>query len=284
MPSGDENQEIDHEVISISGAADYALSCRYWPADEPTDLVVAVHGVISHSLWLENIALPLSKNGVSVLAMDRRGSGMNLRDTGDAPSVETLLEDLKAVLQWCRQWSLPIHICGFCWGSNYVINYLQTDHVRVPIKSMIFIAPSVFASEFIKQQPFKTGDSGSPSEDPVTPIDRFTDGPMFESFIKPDPLRLRKVSRRFNLCIQRFADGLWLKLLRISLPCLMLLADKDAVVDNRATEQLFQRLKVRKKQLHILSGSHGIQFDQPQQTADLILAWLSDNNNDDSTG
>lgn len=262
----------EHEIITITGDQGYPLQCRYWVSPQPSAVIIMVHGVISHSQWLESVAAQLADRQLSVLAMDRRGSGLNQLARGDAPSSKTLLRDLDAVFHWAASIGLPVHLCGFCWGGNYVINYLHTH--RVHPQSLTLIAPSIFASALIKQQAFATGDCSAPTERPVTPIDQFTDGPMYESFIQPDPLRLRKVSPRFNRCIEQFANGLWMKFIRLTLPCLVLLADRDSIVDNHATERAFDRLKAPHKHLQTLQGGHGLQFDQPTQITAHIIQWV----------
>jgi alpha-beta hydrolase superfamily lysophospholipase len=262
----------EHDIVTITGDQGYPLQCRYWVSPEPSAVIIMVHGVISHSLWLESVAERLADRQLSVLAMDRRGSGLNQDARGDAPSSDTLLRDLDAVFHWAASTALPVHLCGFCWGGNYVINYLNAH--RVHVQSLTLIAPSIFASALIKQQRFATGDSAAPTEQPVTPIDQFTDGPMYESFIRPDPLRLRKVSLRFNRCIEQFANGLWMKFVKLNLPCLVLLAARDSIVDNQATERAFHRLKAPCKQLQTLNGGHGLQFDEATQIAAHIIQWV----------
>lgn len=262
-----------HEIITVQGAQGYPIQSRYWRGTAPRALLIMVHGVVSHSLWLESIAVELTDRQINVLAMDRRGAGLNLQERGDAPSAEALLADLDSVVQWARQQDLPLHLCGFCWGSNYVVNYLHTT--QGDFASCLFLAPSLFPSALIQQRPFATGDGAEATEEPVMPIDQFTDGPCYDNFIVPDPLRLNKVSRRLNTCMQQFSSGLWMKFLRLKLPCLMLLGSKDTVVDNTATEKVFERLGVSPKALYRLPACHGIQFDQPEAAAELIAHWVN---------
>jgi|GEM_PF-1123616 len=264
--------DLHSHCVAITGDGGYELNARYWQADQPHALMVMVHGIVSHSEWMGAIATPLAQQGISCLALDRRGAGLNTQARGDAPSTDALLNDLHAGMQWAAEQNLPIHLCGFCWGSNYVVNYL-TDH-QIKIESMVFIAPSLFPAAWIMEQPFEVGDSADATQEPVMPIDQFTDGPLFESYIKPDPHRLRKVSTRLNACMQDFSRGIWMKFLRLSYPCLMMLGEKDSVVDNTATVQVFERLKVEQKECLVMDACHGIQFDQPEATAINIVQWI----------
>ncbi len=264
--------ELQNSFVTITGDNGYQLNARFWQADGARALLVLIHGVVSHSEWLKTIAAPLAQQGISSLAIDRRGAGLNTLARGDAPSSDALLKDLDAGMQWAAHQNLPIHLCGFCWGSNYVVNYLADYPVN--IASMVFIAPSLFPAAWIIEQPFEVGESSEATENPVMPIDQFTDGPMFKSYIKPDPHRLRKVSTRMNSCMQSFSRGIWMKFLRLKYPCLMILGDKDSVVDNDATRQVFDRLPIEQKKQLILDAAHGIQFDQPSAAANSIAQWV----------
>ena len=198
--------------------------------------------------------------------MDRRGAGLN------RPAVEALLGDLDAVVRAAAARRGPLHLAGFCWGSVYAVNFLADSSLRVD--GAIHVAPSLFPAPLVLERPFATGDSGEATEEPVMPIERFTDGPSFESFIVPDPLRLRRVSPRMNACMQRLSAGIWMKFLRLSTPCLMLLGERDDVVDGRATRRAFERLPVARKRLHALDSAHGIQFDAPEAAAALVRDWV----------
>lgn len=264
---------MNHEVLTIDGAGGYPLHARHWTNPDAEELVVLVHGIVSHSLWLDSITTSLSQQGINCLAVDRRGAGLNHEDRGDAPSSAALLSDLQAVIEWSRQTGMKVHLCGFCWGANYLVNYLadnpSSEH------SVMLLAPSLFPAEFIQERPFKTGSSPEATEEPVMPIENFTSGPAFESFIKPDPLRVRRVSPRLNQVLQDFSQGVWMKFLRLQLPCMVILGEKDDVVDNAATRRVFDRIPGEKHQLHVVNGRHGIQFDAPDETSALMLQWIA---------
>jgi len=264
----------DHRIISVLGSDDYPLACRYWQAEAPEALLVFMHGVVSHSLWLEHIAVGLVEHRISCLIVDRRGAGLNQSNRGDAPNVASLMLDLDHVLEWATATSLPVHLCGFCWGANYVVNYLTK--MKSEIQSVSLLAPSLFPSARITDQTFLTGDSGEPTEEPVMPLECFTDGPAFESFILPDPLRLKKVSQRMNSVMAELSGGMWLKFLRLQLPTLVVLGEQDEVVDNQATERVYNRLNCDRKQLQILPGKHGIQFDAKEQVVSTLMHWIHD--------
>ena len=123
------------------------MQCRVWPAVRPRAVVVFLHGVVSHSLWLESICLALAGSGYMCIGMDRRGAGANASGRGDAPSAEHLLADLDAVVTWASSHELPVHACGFCWGANYLLNYVS-DY-EPALVSIALLAPSIFPADVI---------------------------------------------------------------------------------------------------------------------------------------
>ncbi|MFK7894089.1 MAG: alpha/beta fold hydrolase [Granulosicoccus sp.] len=268
---------VEYQPITVRGNDDYPLICRYWQAEHPQAILVLLHGIVSHSGWLESITNELASNGISCLAADRRGAGLNNTMRGDAPDSNSLLSDLAAVLDWAHVTGLPCHLAGFCWGANYAVNYMVSEQClnhNVKLQSLSLLAPSLFPSKRITEQPFETGDSSVPDQEPVMPIKCFTDGPAFEAFIKPDPLRLTHVSTRMNQIMAEFSQGIWMKFLRLKIPTLVVLGAEDEVVDNAATEQLFNRLPCDPKAIHSLRAKHGLQFDSPDEVIQLVLQWV----------
>lgn len=210
--------------------------------------------------------------GISCVAADRRGAGKNQASRGDAPSAMALFDDLDAIINWCSKTELPIHAAGFCWGANYWVNYLCKRNT--PCRSVSLIAPSLFPSALITDQHFEMGDSTTPDQIPLIPIECFTDGPYFRDLIEPDPLRLRLVSARLNLIMSEFSQAAWMKFLQLKIPVLLALANSDEVVDNRATTTIFNRFEGAPKKLIELQGKHGLQFDACNELVEHLSAWI----------
>lgn len=266
---------MTEEIITISADDGARLHARLWKATEPKACVVITHGVVSHSLWLTSIAERISEQGIHVLAVDRRGAGLNTMGRGDAPTGDVLLADLRLWMEKAEGLKMPIHLCGFCWGANYVVNFVH--HIGAPIHSLSLLAPSLFPSELVLQQPFNVSEQSEPTEPPTVPLEKFTSGPMYSDFILPDPLRIKAVSPRMNGIMQNFSQGIWMKFLRIESPILVVLGDKDEVVNNEATQTLFTRVKNSKSIIRGVDAQHGIQFDAPDETSSLLTEWILNN-------
>ena len=67
---------------------------RYYPPGVPLAEVVCIHGIQSHAGWYEHSCERLRGAGLAVSFLDRRGSGLNEEQRGDAPSFRRLLDDL----------------------------------------------------------------------------------------------------------------------------------------------------------------------------------------------
>lgn len=261
------------DSVIVTATDGYPLTVRCWNARNAKALIVIVHGIISHSLWLAPIAERLAAKGITTVCPDRRGSGANRQARGDAPNEDILLDDLHTVVNRFRPAVVPLHLGGFCWGSNYLVNYLSRHHPE--IASIALLAPALFPAVILRNATLKTGTSPEPTETPVVPVDAFTRGPAYDRFILPDPLRLDRVSPRFNGITQTFSRMIGIKLLKLPPPVLMILAKKDRITDNETTEKLFDRLKTQPKQLVYVPGQHGIQFDAPLETANILENWLN---------
>src|SRR5262245_15920637 len=93
-------------VQSFRASDGYVWRYRHFhpPDGEPVrGQIVAIHGVRSHGGWFEHSSGWLSQAGYEVFFLDRRGSGLNETDRGDAPGFRRLLDDLAEFLRHPRR-------------------------------------------------------------------------------------------------------------------------------------------------------------------------------------
>src|SRR5258708_6872444 len=77
----------------------YRLHYRHWePAAAPRAIVVALHGIQSHSGWFTYSSERLAEAGFEVCFLDRRGSGMNEPGRGHVIHYERLVNDVSQFL------------------------------------------------------------------------------------------------------------------------------------------------------------------------------------------
>ena len=261
------------QTETVRGFGGYPLNVRVWRASRSVGSVVMLHGLVSHSGWLAPIAERLAASGVTTICPDRRGSGANPAPVGDAPCAEALLDDLDGIFDRFAPNGSELHLAGFCWGAAYAVNYLALR--ARPVDSLALLAPSIVPAPALRARPILTGSCGDATEDPTMPPEAFTRGPAYHQVVLPDPLRLRKISPRFNSILAKFAFMIGPKVTRLTVPTLIVLAASDRVVDNGATEQLFATMRASPKELRTVPGEHGVQFDAPDEVANILHQWVA---------
>ena len=94
--------EAPYTVETFTAGDGYVWRYRRYLAAAPRAHVVCVHGIQSHGGWYEYSCTRLRQAGFAVDFLDRRGSGMNDKDRGDAPGFRRLLDDLAEYLKGVR--------------------------------------------------------------------------------------------------------------------------------------------------------------------------------------
>lgn len=264
---------------SVSCADGYQLWYRTWtPAGPPRVTVVLLNGVMSHSGWFQPLIEPLLRAGVKVIGADRRGTGLNDKARGDAPSAKVLLDDVKRIVDVERVVDSPVHLAGWCWGAVLAI-HAASEHDGL-FASLVLLAPGLYPTEALKVRMSQQEEVriSSPPEEPCleSPIreEMFTTGPYLADYIAKDEHRTRRFSPRFYGVMVRMGLGAAVRLQRLRLPMLVVLADEDLATDNAQTICVFDRLKNTSVSIEHLRSAHGMQFDAPKELARLIISWI----------
>ncbi len=88
--------------------------------------VLCLHGIQTHAAWFAPLARELTRQGVNVIAVDRRGSGMNSGPgflPADAESGQQLLDDLDLQMREAARLRAPVYLAGTSWASNVAAVY-----------------------------------------------------------------------------------------------------------------------------------------------------------------
>src|SRR5947208_9763011 len=88
---------------------------QYLPDGPPRAHVVCIHGIQSHGGWYEHSCERLRGAGFAVSFIDRRGSGLNEADRGDAPGFRRLLDDLAEFLLQPLPGAPPLFLMAISW-------------------------------------------------------------------------------------------------------------------------------------------------------------------------
>ncbi len=256
---------------------------EYLAPSAPRGRVVFVHGIQSHAGWYEHSCQRLGEAGFAVSFLDRRGSGRNTEARGDAPSFRRLLDDIaEFVLPLRRQEpARPIFLAGISWGGKLVAA-LQRRHPGLCDAIALLcpgfrpqIGPSrkerlgIFLSRLLSPRRMYP----VPLSDPQL----FTETPRWQQFIRDDPLSLRQATARFFVESVRLDLYLRFAVSHIRVPVLLLLAEKDRIIDNARTRKFVARFPAIDKEIHEYPGAHHtLEFEEnldPFLTD--LLRWLN---------
>lgn len=259
------------------------LFCHDWrPAGAVRGRVVFLHGIESHAGWFQGTCRWLSRLGFHVVALERRGSGADARDRGDIHRYRTWMDDVQLAAERLSREHPPakIHLMGVSWGGKLAA---ACAALRMPwISSLILVAPGlapkvdvpvwtkaqIGLSYLFRSQRRFALPIGSPS--------MFTPSEHWKEFIQGDPLRLKEVTARFlieNRKLDRFIKN---NLAAIRVPAFLLLAQKDDIIDNGRTRDMFGKFgSPVRKVVEYPGTTHTLEFEQnPDIWRADVLSWL----------
>lgn len=264
------------DYLALDGAK---LRYRRWSDGNATDAVIYLHGIESHSEWFTECAEEIARNSaVAVYALDRRGSGMNEDSRGHCRNFLQLVEDVLQFVHLIGGSHARFHLVALSWGAKLAVAF-DMLHPKT-VGTLTLIAPGLFPRVMpqVRERISIALDAlfRPRSLHPIPITDEmFTSDPDHLAYIAADPLRLRKVTARFYLETVRLDRFLRRKAYQWSAPTQVLLAEHDAIVDNRLVRRMFEALKVEPKKITIYEGcNHSLQFEKPVEVANEIAGWI----------
>jgi len=265
------------ELATFRASDGYSFYCRrYRPEGKPHARLVFLHGVRSHSGWYERSCGEFARRGYEVFFLDRRGSGLNTAHRGDTPSFRRLLDDVAEFVQALRReraW-LPVYVCGISWGGKLAVGlpYRKPALVDGIVLLCPGLAPKVkpplprrlriaLASRLRPDNRFPI---------PLNEPELFTASVEWQKFIETDPLGLRHATARF--LFNSFALDLYLRRAanRVAVPALLMLAERDRIIDNARTKAFVSRFPGNSSVIEYGGAHHTLEFEPPDHP------WIGD--------
>jgi acylglycerol lipase len=270
----------------------YRLKFRHWAPVNPRGIVIALHGIQSHSGWYDYSSRRLADAGFAVYFPDRRGSGLNGFQRGHAAHAMRLVNDVRALRELAinetvvgtvnSNAQLPITILGISWGGKLaaVVAALfpqEFDRLALLYPGLVArIGPTW--SQLLRLNLARTFEVVKhhipiPLDDPAL----FTQVPEWQQFISHDPLALHAVSSSFLNAGRELDRELTTHCAKILQPTLLLLAENDSIIDNVAVRERVNRFGTHQLTTQVYPGArHTLEFEPNRDVvlADLI-AWLS---------
>jgi len=276
-------------VEEFKSSDGYVWRYRRYAAAEPSKgELVFLHGIQSHAGWYEHSCAWLAAKGWNVSFVDRRGSGANLEDRGDAPSFRRLVDDIAEFLQTLPRsvttgngvGKHPVFLAAISWGGKLAIA-LERRHPGL-IEGLILLCPGIaprikpsvvqrlkiLGSRFLRPRKFY--------DIPLNDPELFTATPQWQDFLKQDPLRLHRATARFLIESVRLDGYLRFAPKYVHTPTLLLLAEQDRIIRNDQTRAFVERFATPDKTTIEYAGAHHTLEFEPDPTRYLedISRWL----------
>lgn len=270
----------------------YRLKYRHWAPVNPRGIVIALHGIQSHSGWYDYSSRRLADAGFAVYFPDRRGSGLNGFQRGHAAHAMRLVNDVRALRELAinetvvgtvnSNAQLPITILGISWGGKLaaVVAALfprEFDRLALLYPGLVArIGPTwsqLLRLNLARKFEVVKHHIPIPLDDPAL----FTQVPEWQQFISHDPLALHTVSSSFLNAGRDLDRELTTHCAKILQPTLLLLAENDSIIDNVAVRERVNRFGTHQLTTQVYPGArHTLEFEPNRDVvlADL-LAWLS---------
>ena len=265
---------------------------RRWGSETGQDVVVMLHGGMSHSGWQAPLGGQLVRSSdVTLIAPDRRGAGEDVDGRGDMASIDQVLDDVTGLVAGLRSRFDRVHLGGWCFGAQVaaVATARLLDAGSRP-DSLLLVAPGLYWNKrysdvlrlsiasvlnAVEELGLHPSESRAFIPLPLQPDD-FTQDPEWRRFIESDPLRLTKVSKN-TVSISYALQGQALSVLGglRGVPVLAVLAARDKLVDNeRGSALLTNGIRDPRARIEELDANHAIQFDRPRELARLVLEFV----------
>jgi L-alanine-DL-glutamate epimerase-like enolase superfamily enzyme/pimeloyl-ACP methyl ester carboxylesterase len=277
-------------VLSYRMPDGYDIHYRLWGPEGGDDVLVILHGGMSHSGWQYPLAQEVqAKSHMSVVAPDRRGCGLNAR-RGDLGSIQLVIQDVVEHLRDLKGSFRRIHLVGWCQGAQYAsiaAAKVQSENV---LSSLVLITPGFFWNDrfrsvidmaekmmFSLRSTFKFEPEREKAFVPIPmQASDFTFAREWLAFIEEDPLKTTKITMKSALIMDEIQEMSWSAILAVEVPMLVILATEDRIVDNhKVIEYLTPLIEGSpRNSLGTIEACHALQFEKTEELTQSILSFI----------
>ena len=253
-----------------------------WRHPSPIASVVLVHGLQSHAGWFAEAADGLVDRGLSVYALERRGSGSSPGRSGDIDRYGTWFAEVERLVDFARreQADVPVHLVGHCFGANVALGAA----LRRPgdLASLVMLTPGLHITpDYTPAEKLRIAAAGLvaperrfrvPQEDRL-----FTRDPEVLAWIEADAVGSKTLSARCLLQIRRMGSFLRRHVGDLRVPLLVVEAAGDRIADNHANAALLDRRLGGAWRRVTFDAEHFLLAEPCRDDVlDAIVAWAAD--------
>jgi alpha-beta hydrolase superfamily lysophospholipase len=258
--------DVACDLMQVGQGGGFVGWARWFEGKGAKRGVVYLHGIQSHGGWFLRSCDYLRKQGMAVLAPDRRGSGLNQQERGHCESPKQLLEDVDCCVEWLRERTglEQVDLVAVSWSGKLALSYAAQQPAKV--RSVVLVAPGLKARIDIGlAEKIKIGAEGllKPTkrhEIPLNDPKLFTANPAMLHFLEHDPLKLTEATASFFIASRRLDIQVPKVVSKLTMPVYLFLAEQDRIIDNEATIELLKPVLTRPKgtgeSAKIYKGAH----------------------------
>jgi L-alanine-DL-glutamate epimerase-like enolase superfamily enzyme/pimeloyl-ACP methyl ester carboxylesterase len=280
----------ESETVHTQAMTDgYDIHYRLWGAERGSDVLVMLHGGMSHSAWQRPLANAVcARSTFSVFAPDRRGCGLN-HGRGDLASAERSVSDVVEHLRMLAGRFERIHLAGWCQGGQYAAVAAHQVQGEGALATLLLITPGLFWNARFRSviditeravQALLTHFELAPDrEESFVPIPLqatdFTQTPDGLDFIDADALKTSEITLKSVIVMDEVQERSWEAILGVRLPIFVMTATADRIVDNQKVRAyLAPLLAAPGNRFMEIDAGHAVQFERPDELSEAMLAFI----------
>jgi len=267
-PIAAETTPEHYAVSSLTAADGVELALHAWLPADPAEVVGVlyyIHGIQSHAAWLIETARTLSRFGIAVYALDRRGSGRSSGTPGDLPSAEAVAADYFQGLAEVqrRHRGIPTSVLGQSFGGSILAS--------MAVVGLPGVARLIYCTPALGQQHARHGVAKLPELRALTGADRFSLGLSDEDytskaryleFMANDHLMLRQITQRTRATMVAIEDQYWGRSAEIDAEVHFVTVDRDPIIDLAAAAAVIRELHPNAKTSNFACTGHYLEFSE----------------------
>lgn len=274
------------ESGSKSGKVRGDVPCLAWvrPGVPTKAVLLCVHGLGLNSKSWEAFGERMSAQGLPTYAIDVRGFGSWMEAKGRKNvNFKACIEDVRGTLEWISKahYGKPVFLVGESMGGAIV---LQCAAAYPDLMSGLISACA--SGDRFKEKKMNLAVAlhlvaGGPRRDfdiGKSVVNQATHNPELREHWAEDPLNRMDLSPRDLVQFQAFMNGNHDAAKEIkSLPVLMVQGSKDGLVKPEGTEELYQELATKEKEMMMVPNSEHLIFEEGQcsdQVLQQVAQWI----------